>query len=205
MARVLRYGEQSVLVEDIDPSGFLTPLRQVIPEAKIRAGLTSLLLTFPEPGEYLATVEALLKTVEPDSNESSGKRFTIPVEYVGEDLAVAAQLASVTVEELISAHTAITWKVKLIGFAPGFPYLVPVTDSENSKLLAGIGRLAVPRRQVPAGSVGLAAGMSCIYPAAMPGGWHLIGISRVSLFDVGNSEKPNLLAIGDLVSFEAAN
>lgn len=205
MARVLRYGEQSILIEEIDPNQYLKQLIKALPEAKVRAGLESLIVIFPASGDYVAKVESALKDLKPEADEASGKLFIIPVEYNGEDLAVAAELADVGVEQLVSAHTAITWKVKLIGFAPGFPYLVPTEDTESAKLLETIGRLAVPRRQVPAGSVGIAAGMSCIYPDVMPGGWHLIGTSSIALFDATNKDQPNLLSIGDLVKFEVVN
>ena len=54
---------------------------------------------------------------------------------------------------------------------------------------------------MPAGSVGIAAGMSCVYPSEMPGGWHLLGQTTVQLFDASNSSKPTLLGIGDQVKF----
>ena len=88
--------------------------------------------------------------------------------------------------------------MKLIGFAPGFPYLV---SSAGTKVLSSIGRLAIPRTKVPAGSVGIAAGMSCVYPTDMPGGWHLLGKTTVQLFDASNTMQPTLLAIGDQVKF----
>jgi KipI family sensor histidine kinase inhibitor len=206
MPRVLQFGEQSVLIEDIEPLSYLTPFRSHLPNATVRAGLESLLVSFPEIGNYVSEVEEILKNLKPETETTGGKPFTIPVEYKGEDLAVAADFAGLSVAELISAHTSITWKVKLIGFAPGFPYLVPVEpDHQQAELLAKVGRLAVPRRQVPPGSVGIAAGMSCIYPAAMPGGWHLLGTSYIQLFDPNNMTHPTLLSIGDLVQFEVKN
>jgi KipI family sensor histidine kinase inhibitor len=206
MPRVLQFGEQSVLIEDIEPLSYLTPLRIHLPNATVRAGLESLIVSFPEIGNYVSEVEEILKNLKPQTETTDGKLFTIPVEYNGEDLAVAAELAGLSVAELISAHTCLTWKVKLIGFAPGFPYLVPAEpENQQATLLAKVGRLTVPRRQVPPGSVGIAAGMSCIYPAAMPGGWHLLGTSSIQLFDPSNMNKPTLLAIGDLVRFEVKN
>ena len=44
-------------------------------------------------------------------------------------------------------------------------------------------RLATPRKQVPAGSLGIADRQTAIYPLVSPGGWNLIGRSPVRLFD----------------------
>ena len=52
------------------------------------------------------------------------------------------------------------------------------------------------------GHVALAAGMCAVYPAASPGGWHLIGSSSVPLFTADRT-PPALLAAGDAVRFEA--
>lgn len=206
MARVLAYGERSVLIEEISPFEFLQPLAKAIPEANVRAGLESLLITFPSTGDYVPVVEETLKNLKAEAISNKGDLFVIPVEYNGEDLETAAEQVGVSVKEIIAAHGAITWKVKLVGFAPGFPYLVPTEpEAEAAVLLAKLGRLATPRRQVPAGSVGLAAGMSCVYPSAMPGGWQLIGTSTIKLFDANNKTKPALLSIGDLVRFEQVN
>ena len=64
-------------------------------------------------------------------------------------------------------------------------------------------RLATPRVRVPAGSVAVADGYSGIYPAQLPGGWHLIGRTSTRLFDPA-AKQPSLLAPGDRVVFEPA-
>jgi allophanate hydrolase subunit 1 len=53
---------------------------------------------------------------------------------------------------------------------------------------------------VPAGSVAVAAGLSGIYPAVLPGGWHLIGRTALPLFDPA-ADPPALLVAGDGVRF----
>ncbi len=54
---------------------------------------------------------------------------------------------------------------------------------------------------MPAGSVAIAAGMSAVYPEAMPGGWHLIGTCSAPLFSPDRSDSPSLLRPGDHVVF----
>ena len=47
----------------------------------------------------------------------------------------------------------------------------------------------------------IAAGMAGIYPARLPGGWHLIGRTTAKLFDPARPE-PSLLRAGDFAQFK---
>lgn len=127
----------------------------------------------------------------------AGRQVTIPVRYGGEhgpDLEDAAHWLGLAPDELIARHTAQPWRVMMIGFAPGFPYIGPLPASLT------LPRRATPRAAVPAGSVAIAAGMTGIYPSQLPGGWHLIGRTEVVLFDP-TREPPALLQPGDRVQF----
>jgi inhibitor of KinA len=62
-------------------------------------------------------------------------------------------------------------------------------------------RLATPRKQVPAGSVGIAGEQTGVYPLATPGGWRLIGRTPMKMFRA--SDARSVLAIGDRVRFVA--
>jgi len=199
-SKLSQYGEHSVLIEEFEgfPLAWIESLERHFPEAKVRAGLESIVLTFPDYSDHLANVEALLESVESNAVISNSKTIEIPTDYSGEDLELVAKTLGLSRAEVIASHTEALWTVKLIGFAPGFPYLVP---TEGNTILSSIGRLAIPRAKVPSGSVGIAAGMSCVYPSEMPGGWHLIGKTPVELFDASNANQPNLLSIGDQVRF----
>jgi len=200
MAKFSQYGERSVLVQlGESPLGYLTEIQNLFREAQIRPGLESVVITFENIADHVQRVKSAFPTSASGKTSGKGKKFQIPVEYSGEDLAQADKAGEISVDELINVHQETIWQVALIGFAPGFPYLLPKTNQDLFKM---IGRLASPRAKVPAGSVGLAAGMSCIYPQASPGGWHLIGITKTLLFDAAE-EKPSFLAIGDEVVFEA--
>ena len=86
----------------------------------------------------------------------------IPVCYGGEygpDLLEVAQHCSLTPEEVIARHTAPTYRIYMLGFTPGFPYLGGMDPSIAAP------RRKEPRIHIPAGSVGLAAGSSS---AALP-------------------------------------
>ncbi len=107
-----------------------------------------------------------------------------------QDLAIAKNIA---VEELVSLHTGKQYKVYMLGFLPGFPYM-----GELDK------KLATPRKPQPvnvaAGSVGIAGKQTGIYPLASPGGWQIIGQTPWQLFNSEN-ENSTLLQTGDIVQF----
>jgi KipI family sensor histidine kinase inhibitor len=98
--------------------------------------------------------------------------------------------------EVVALLVAAPLRVMMIGFAPGYPYLGPLPAALQ------LPRRATPRQRVPAGSVAIAAGLAGIYPAALPGGWHLVGRTDARLFDP-QADPPALLAPGDYVQFVA--
>lgn len=57
-----------------------------------------------------------------------------------------------------------------------------------------------PRTRIPPGSVAVSGRQSMIYPVPSPGGWRLLGLTPVTLFDL---EDPDLVTYrpGDRVRF----
>jgi inhibitor of KinA len=141
-------------------------------------------------------VEPLLENLTAADN--TGKRkMRIPVCYTGKfapDIEELAAAKNLSVEELIRLHTAKEYRVYMIGFLPGFPYMGTV----DSRIAAP--RKSSPRLVVPAGSVGIAGQQTGIYPLSSPGGWNIIGRTPLQLFDAVKSE-PALLEPGDRVCF----
>ncbi|MEO5561141.1 MAG: 5-oxoprolinase subunit PxpB [Dokdonella sp.] len=123
----------------------------------------------------------------------------IPVRYgagYGPDLDELARQLALSSEELVARHVAADYHVAMLGFAPGFPYLLGL----DPRLHAA--RRASPRTRVPRGSVAIGGAQTGIYPSELPGGWQLIGRTPLVLFDA--SRKPAcLLAPGDQVRFRA--
>jgi inhibitor of KinA len=131
--------------------------------------------------------------------DASPRIVEIPVRYGGEDgpdLDGAALALGLTTKEVIAEHTAQPFRVLMIGFAPGFPYIGPLPASLT------LSRRSTPRAAVPAGSVAIAAGMTGIYPSKLPGGWHLIGRTDATLFNP-QRDPTLLLQAGDRVQFVA--
>ncbi|MCP9454856.1 MAG: 5-oxoprolinase subunit PxpB [Nitrospira sp.] len=133
----------------------------------------------------------------PSGTESSGTVHQIPVLYGGDygpDLDEVAAWAGLEPSTVIRLHASVQYRVYMIGFSPGFPYLGLVPPQLT------IPRLATPRPRVPAGSVGIADRQTGIYPIATPGGWRLIGRTPIPLYHRKGS-TPFLLKPGDQVLF----
>jgi KipI family sensor histidine kinase inhibitor len=162
--------------------------------------LNSLLIRF-DPLRWSHTqieerAHELLKRLVP-APATPERVVAIPVLYGGEagpDLDEAAQRLGLTPHALVAEHCAHVYRVMMIGFAPGYPYIGPLPEA------LVLPRRATPRSAVPAGSVAIAAGLTGIYPTRLPGGWHLIGRTPLHLFDPAAS-PPSTLAPGDGVRF----
>jgi inhibitor of KinA len=126
-----------------------------------------------------------------------GVSVDVPVLYggaFGPDLDDVARFAGCTNEEVIARHSAVTYRVYLIGFVPGFAYMAEV----DPRIAAP--RRPTPRTAVPAGSVAIAAGQTGIYPDVTPGGWNIVGRTPLRPFDA-TRPNPSLFKAGDLVHF----
>lgn len=125
---------------------------------------------------------------------ASRELIEIEVRYDGADLEVVAQHAGLSVAQVIQAHSQAQWTVAFCGFAPGFAYLTGGPPELQ------VPRHATPRKQVPAGAVGLAGEFTGIYPRSSPGGWQLIGRTDAVLWDL-QRQTPALLQPGQAVRF----
>lgn len=126
-----------------------------------------------------------------------GQLVEIPVTYNGDDLHDVAGLLGVSVDEVVAMHTGSEYTVAFTGFAPGFAYLTGGHPSLD------VPRRAVPRTRIPAGAVGLAGTFSGVYPQASPGGWQIIGVTELPMWDLAR-EVPALLQPGYRVQFVPA-
>jgi inhibitor of KinA len=121
----------------------------------------------------------------------------IPVCYAAEyamDLAEVASVHGLTVKDVIRLHSGAEYTVRMIGFAPGFPYLAGLPEQLVTP------RRSVPRLRVPAGSVAIGGRQTGVYSLETPGGWQIIGRTPVRLFQPQH-DPPCLLSAGDRVRF----
>ena len=144
-------------------------------------------------------LQALLQPGAGDAGEDAPRPVEIPVCYGGEhgpDLETAARELGLNPTELAQRHSAGRYRVAMIGFASGFPYLIGLDPA------LALPRLATPRTRVPAGSVAVGGAQTGVYPRDSAGGWRLLGRTPLRLFDAQRA-VPSLLAPGDAVVFRA--
>jgi len=136
--------------------------------------------------------ETSAQTKLPDS-----RHVEIPVLYgdgFDEDMERVSQHTGLNKSEIIQSHEGGSYKVYFTGFSPGFPYIGGMDPSLNTP------RLTTPRKQVPAGTIGIAAKQTGIYPLPSPGGWNLIGKTPIKIFDWHHPTNLRL-RMGDSIKF----
>ncbi len=210
--RYLPFGDTALVVEFGDTINSkinqrVFALQNAITEAKIQ-GVDELVPTYrsllirynPLKKDYdrlISEVKNLAnRSTEP--NAKIARKIIIPVVYGGEygpDLNSVADWHGLTEEQVVKMHSEKEYRVYMIGFVAGFPYLGEVANEIATP------RLETPRLKVPAGSVGIAEKQTGIYPCEAPGGWRIIGRTSLKLFD-HKQEWPALLNSGDAVRFK---
>ena len=113
------------------------------------------------------------------------------------DLPRLAEAKGLTAAEVIGKLLDAVFRIYVIGFQPGFPYMGGLPAELSMP------RLTSPRQRVPAHSLAVAGEMCAVYPWDSPGGWNLLGRTPVPLFDLRFAEHPALLAVGDQVRWYA--
>lgn len=144
-----------------------------------------------------AVMQALAAAPTRASDTEPAAVLEVPVRYGGNDgpdLDDLAQNLGCTPEHVIALHSAPLYRVAMVGFRPGFPYLLGLPPE------LVVPRRASPRRSVAAGSVAIAGEQAGIYPETSPGGWHLLGRTELRMFDPQRT-PPALLRPGDGVRF----
>ena len=145
------------------------------------------------------TLDRFLSSVDESSlarARETGDLVEVPTTYDGPDLADVAARWGMSVEKAVELHTRTEFVVAFCGFSPGFAYCTGLPDGLS------VPRLETPRTRVPAGSVGVAGDFTGVYPRSSPGGWRLLGRTRLTLWDP-SSPAPALLAPGRRVRFTA--
>lgn len=160
----------------------------------------SLLVSYDPLVVTAETVQALLQQALAGLKVTAlpeGRLVELPVRYggnAGPDLADVAAHTGLSPAEVIRRHSQATYRVALLGFAPGFAYLFGLPPELATP------RLPTPRARVEPGSVGLAGPQTGVYALPTPGGWRIIGRTPLTLFDPHRAE-PFFLRPGDRVRF----
>ncbi|HIU75356.1 MAG TPA: 5-oxoprolinase subunit PxpB [Candidatus Pelethocola excrementipullorum] len=209
--RFLTAGDSSLLIEfgdEISPeiNKKITATVQLMKAQQIEGvvdlipAFCSLLINY-DP--RIITYESLQKRMEHlvkldvTAEQASKKVIEIPVCYGGEygpDIENIAEHAGLSVEEVIKIHSSRDYLIYMLGFLPGFAYLGGLEECLHTP------RLANPRIKINAGSVGIGGSQTGIYPLDSPGGWQLLGMTPVTVYDPLR-EVPILYEAGEYIRF----
>lgn len=198
--RVLPYGPHDLLVELQRPSDVavtVAALRSAGVGAEVVPAERTVLVRWGSATPDPAVLEGVLRA-EPPTPDGEGptphRVVEIPVVYDGPDLSWLAGATGLSVAEVIERHRAGVYVAAFCGFTPGFAYLIGLDE------VLQVPRRATPRPVVPVGSLAVAAQYTAVYPRASPGGWHLIGRTDATMWDLGRA-RPSLIEPGDEVRF----
>lgn len=159
----------------------------------------NLLVRFdPLTTDHRAAETALRDLLQhPPEAAQKGSLHPVDITYDGPDLPEVAARTGLTVAKVIAAHRSATYHVALYGFAPGYAYLSGLPDAIR------LPRKEAAIRDVPAGSVIIAAGQCIVTTLTMPTGWWIIGHSRTPILRPADP-RPFLFDVGDRVQFRQA-
>jgi KipI family sensor histidine kinase inhibitor len=212
--RLLPEGEGGLLVQlgdgvDADVNARVHALARAVARSlgplvvEVVPSYASLLVVFDPlrlPRERLeARVAALAGRVERVRAGPPRRVLELPVCYggdLGPDLDDVARATGLAPADVVARHAAPVYRVFLLGFTPGFPYLGGMDPA------LACPRLPTPRLRVPAGSVAVAGPQTGVYPVESPGGWRILGRTPLRLFDPAPAAaRPFLVAPGDGLRF----
>ncbi|WP_186756748.1 5-oxoprolinase subunit B family protein [Echinicola salinicaeni] len=159
-------------------------------------GYHCLSLNFKEPfslDEVIGQIEEFSQEKETHSILHR-KRWQIPVLYQGKDLSRVAKITKLSVNNIIEEHQKPSYLLHFFGFMPGFMYLGGLSE----KLYAP--RKDQPDPKIQKGSVAIGGQQTGIYPMDSPGGWNIIGLTPLQVFNL--KEQPPISAQpGDEIKF----
>ena len=193
-ARVMDLADRVALLRQDDP--VFAAVCDVVPTFR------SLTVHFdPMATDADALASRLLALGQPHGlREQAGRHWRLPVCFDSEfapDLPRLAEARGLTQAQVIARLLDTEFRVYMIGFLPGFPYMGGLPPE------LAMPRLASPRPRVPKNSLAVAGEMCSVYPWESPGGWNLLGRTPLPLFDLGHAQQPAMLAAGDRVRWRS--
>lgn len=197
-----RVGEHGLLidlpdVDDVHRTRASLLASKPVGVVEVVPGLRSLLVVIDPAQTSVSEFAAFLDDLDVGDVTVEGNRVVdVPVIYDGADLDEVARLTRMRPDEVVARHQAATYTVAFLGFSPGFAYLLGLDPALY------VPRRATPRPSVAAGSVAIAGELAGVYPRATPGGWRLLGRTRLAVWDLSR-DPPALFAPGDHVRFRA--
>jgi len=198
--RARRVGEHGLLIECTDGAevaGAHAALAAASAELRatdIVPAARTVLLDGLADVDAAAELVAALAPATPAAGLVPGPEVEVPVSYDGPDLDEVARQWDVRTADVARIHRDTTFVVAFCGFAPGFAYCTGLPAD------LAVRRRPEPRARVAAGAVALAGEFTSVYPSSSPGGWQLIGSTRLPVWRP-DADPPALLVPGTTVRF----
>ena len=185
-----------------------------IKEARIKGfietfpGWRSLLLhydsTLVSAKDLISELKKVFEQI-PEVKEVPSRIIELPVKYGGRwgpDLEFIAKSNSIPPEEVVRIHSETVHWVGMVGFTPGSPQLMQL----KPRMLLSVPKYTSPRIYTPMGTIALGGSITAIYPVVSPGGYQMMGLTPVPIYDRFQSlsifeKSPVLLRIGDRIKF----
>jgi KipI family sensor histidine kinase inhibitor len=219
LPRYLYSGDQYLTIEigdemTLEANFKVIGLDLVIKEARIKGfietfpGWRSLLLHYDLTAIRTKDLVSELKQIVeqiPEVKEVPSRLIELPVKYGGRwgpDLGFIAKSNHISPEKVVRVHSETIHWVGMIGFTPGSPQLMQLKPS----MLLSVPKYTSPRIYTPMGTIALGGSITAIYPVVSPGGYQMMGLTPVPIYDRFQSLSifeisPVLLRIGDRIKF----
>lgn len=219
-ARFLNSGDQFLTVEIGDEMSLKGNFRVIAIDRAIKdACIKGLIETLPgwrsmmihydsltiRTADLVSEIQKILEKM-PQINSVPSRFIELPVRYGGrwgKDIDFVAKENKVSAEDVVRIHSETVHWIGMVGFTPGSPQLMQI----NPSVLLSVPKYTSPRLYTPLGTIGLGGSITAIYPVVSPGGYQMIGLTPVPIFDRFQSHEifeksPVLLKIGDRVKFK---
>lgn len=150
-----------------------------------------------EASEVRSVIDQALARLKETTEVRASRNIEVPVcfhESFSPDKARICEITGMDWNEITTTLCQGSFRVYMIGFVAGFPYLGKLPEYLRCP------RLERPRSHVARGSVAIAEMQCGIYPTDTPGGWNIVGRTPLDLVRADDSD-PFLFHPSDHVSF----
>jgi inhibitor of KinA len=217
--RYLNSGDQFLTIEIGDEMSLKANFKVIgidkaIKQARIKGvietlpGWRSMLLHYDSlqirTADLITEIKRAVQQV-PEVTEVPSRLIRLPVKYKGRwgpDMGFIARQHGLTEDEVVGIHTETIHWVGMVGFTPGSPQLMQLNPSH----LLTVPKYTSPRLYTPQGTIALGGSLTAIYPVVSPGGFQMMGLCPVPVYDRFQTleafeASPVLLRIGDRIKF----
>jgi urea carboxylase len=217
--RYLYSGDQFLTIEIADEMSLKANFKVIgLDRAIKQAGIKGVVETLPGWRSLLLHYDSLqIRTADliseikkavgkvSEVTEVPSRFLEIPVKYMGRwgpDMGFIAEQNNLSEDQVVRIHSETIHWVGMVGFTPGSPQLMQLNPAQ----LLSVPKYTSPRTYTPQGTIGLGGSLTAIYPVVSPGGYQMMGLTPVPIFDRFQSlevfeESPVLLRIGDRIKF----